>query len=281
MSANTRRRWSLPFVNGLRLKAADETLRIGTSTIRLTAYVSDISLCRIHLKSHFVAPTHACCNNCDGTAINGDTNADFVSQPERPSTPISAHPFPGSAQASPSKSADANGKRKMVIPKPPSWRLGTHLENANLILENWRFKTVRTKYTPGPFTFASFLPDTVLKTLASQSSIQSVANMETSVKWIFTYKHGDEILGVLRDFDKSERQEHEAAVLKRREDRKAATAAKCEAEKQVKDLEREQKKREKEAKCLVEEEAKWRKAAERANAKVLAAAVAKPPAKRT
>ena len=45
-------------------------------------------------------------------------------------------------------------------------------------------------------------------------------------------------------------------------------------------MEREQKKRE-EAKCLVEEEAKRRKAAERANSKALAAAVSKPPAKRS
>ena len=119
----------------------------------------------------------------------------------------------------------------MVIPKPPSRRTGTHLENANLVLENWRFKIVRTKYTPGPFTFGSFLPDMVLKTLASQSSIQSIADMETSVKWIFTHKHGDEILGLLRDLAQSEHQERKAAVLKRREDQKTATAAKREPEK--------------------------------------------------
>jgi hypothetical protein len=112
------------------------------------------------------------------------------------------HPFPGSAQASPSKSADANGKQKMVISKPPSQHTGMHLENANLVLENWRFKTVCTKYTPGPFTFTSFLPDTVLKTLTSQSSIQFLADMETSVKWIWTHRHGEEILALLCNLNK-------------------------------------------------------------------------------
>ena len=169
----------------------------------------------------------------------------------------------------------------MVQPKPPTRRTGKHLKNANLILENWRFKTVCTKYTPGPFTFSSFLPDTVLKTLASNSSIQSIADMELSIKWIFTHKHGDEILGLLRDVDRSECQEREAGVLKRREDRKAATAAKHEAEKRVKDLERQKKKREKEEKRLAEEEAKQAKAIERANTKLQAAAVEKPPSKRT
>ena len=90
-------------------------------------------LFHIHL-SHFIVPTHACCDNCDGTAINSNTNAEFISQPEHLSTPVSAHPFPGSAQASPSKSVDANGKQKMVIPKPPSQHTGMHLENANLVL---------------------------------------------------------------------------------------------------------------------------------------------------
>jgi hypothetical protein len=156
-----------------------------------------------------------------------------------------------------------------------------HLENANLVLESWRFKTVHTKYTPGPFTFTSFLPDTVLKTLASQSSIQSLADMETSVKWIWTHRHGEEILTLLRDLNKSEHLEREVAVLKRRENWKVATAAKREAEKQLKDLEQEQKKREKEARCLVEEEVKWRKAVECTSAKALTAGLHKPPAKHT
>jgi bloom syndrome protein len=169
----------------------------------------------------------------------------------------------------------------MVQPKLPTRRTGKHLENANLILENWRFKTVRTKYTPGPFTFASFLPETVLKTLASHSNIQSVHDMKISVKWIFADKHGDEILALLRDLDKSERQDREAGVLKRREDRKAATAAKREAEKRIKEQEREQKKREKEAERLAEAQQKRSKVAARANAKVQASAVAKPPTKRT
>jgi hypothetical protein len=60
-----------------------------------------------------------------------------------------------------------------------------------------------------------------------------------------------------------------------------ATAAKREARKQVKDLEREQKKREKEARCLVEEEVKWRKAVEHANTKALTAGLPKSPAKCT
>ena len=58
--------------------------------------------------------------------------------------------------------------------------------------------------------------------------------------------------------------------MKRREDQKAATVAKHEAEKQVKDLEQEKKKREKDAKCLAEVEVKQRKAA-----------VTKPAAKHT
>lgn len=100
--------------------------------------------------------------------------------------------------------------------------------------------------------------------------------MKIAVRWIFADKHGYEVLALLRDLDRAERQEREAGVLKRREERKAATAAKREAEKQVKDLEREQKKKKKEAKRLAKEGEKHAKAAEPANAKVQAAAVAKP-----
>ena len=166
----------------------------------------------------------------------------------------------------------------MVQPKPPTRHTGKHLKNANLILENWRFKTVRTKYTPG------LLPShlsCLLKTLASHSNIQSVHDMKISVKWIFADKHGHEVLALLHDLDKSERQDCEAGLLKRREARKATTAAKREAEKRMKDLEWEQRNREKEAERPDEEQQKRSKVAECANAKVQASAVTKPPAKCT
>ena len=180
MKLNTRR-WGLRSVNGLIRKGVNETWQMSTSIIHLTAAVSFIRLFLLFLqiKSLFIAPTHPFCDNRDGTAINVDASTECT-QPQRPSTPISTNPFPGNAQASPSKSADANGKRKMVQPNPPTRRTGKHLENANTTLENWRFKTVRRTYTLGLFTFTSFLPDTVLKTLAAHSNIQSVEDMKTS-----------------------------------------------------------------------------------------------------
>lgn len=68
----------------------------------------------------------------------------------------------------------------------------------------------------------------MLKTLTAHSSIQSVEDMKTSVKWIFADKHGDEVLALLRDLDKSERNERKAGVLKGREEWKAVTASQME-----------------------------------------------------
>ena len=104
--------------------------------------------------------------------------------------------------------------------------------------------------------------------------------MKTSVKWIFTDKHGDEVLALLWDLDKSERNKCEAVVLKRREEWKAEMAAKWDAEKWLKDLERDEKKKVKEAEHVAQEE-ECAKAADHANAKAQAAAVTKCPKKWT
>jgi len=123
----------------------------------------------------------------------------------------------------------------MVDPRPTN-RLKDHLKRARHTLENWRVNTVRTRY-PKAFTASDLLPDNILKTLASHRHIQTVAEMKDEVRWLFTARHGDEVLEELRKVDKRVHDE----MVARREEKKAATAAKNEEKRQRAVMERQAK----------------------------------------
>ena len=110
----------------------------------------------------------------------------------------------------------------MTRGQPPAVRRGKHLQHARDALINWRSKTVRIHYNPCPFPATAFLPDSVIKTLASAGHLQNVDDMrQHGLDWIFLDTHANDVLAVLRDVDREEmtRRENvnEAAKIKRKE----------------------------------------------------------------
>jgi len=157
------------------------------------------------------------------------------------------------------KHVNANGKRVLVRPRR-THRQKTHLEEARACLETWRFKTVSDRYTPGPFTACSFLPDSVLKTLASASHIQTVEQLKSEVNWLFADRHGEELLAILCELDDWEYQQRQRVKEVNAEKRRAATAARREERRLQIERERLQKRTEADRlhakKCMAAEQVK-------------------------
>src|SRR6188768_405689 len=139
------------------------------------------------------APTDACCDNCDGMPVDVD-----IANDSRPSTPDSGQDL-NSAHTTPSKNPDENGKRKLASGP----RRGPHLERARFALEKWRFDTKRSRYTPSSTTMLSLLPDNILRSLASARDLHSAEEIDSRTSWIYSFRHGEDVLGVLERVDKS------------------------------------------------------------------------------
>jgi bloom syndrome protein len=186
----------------------------------------------------FVAPTHACCDNCDGVPVNlDDLDA-------RPMTPETLSSNAGSPPTTPSKSADKNGKRKLT--KPPAARRGALLESAQNALVRWCFQTKLDRYNPSSITAIFLLPDPIIKTLAPARHIQTVEALRVHTGWIFADRHGEEVLNVLRQIDQVDNETQEAEKQARSAERKAATAARQQERKQREREQRLERQRQKE-----------------------------------
>lgn len=171
--------------------------------------------------------------------------------PERSVTPTVSAPNPAetTVHATPSKSVNANGKRTMTTSEPrppPRHRQGDHLKDAQNVLYNWRLKTVRTCYTPGPFTLAAFMPDSVIKTLASLRTIVSLEIMQDTIRWAFIDRHGKEVLDVLQKLDTFLLEQRESVKRAKAAERSAATEARQLEKRVAKDRVREANRRERE-----------------------------------
>ncbi|KAF8168911.1 P-loop containing nucleoside triphosphate hydrolase protein [Pholiota molesta] len=228
-------------------------------------------------------PTHLCCDNC--TIMDVDSNAvGAIAAEDRPTTPLPTHDACNSVHSTPSKSANANGKRGMTLSQSQArHRQGEHLKEARIALQNWRYNVVHHHYTPGPFTVAAFMPDSVIKLLASLLTIKSVDDMRDNIQWAFVDRHGDDVLGVLRRVDSFVQDRRESAKRAKAAERSAATEARQQERRIVEDRRREEKRREREmaqqAKLADKENRKQQKVAARQAAAALKAAL-KPPPKR-
>ena len=152
-----------------------------------------------------------------------------------------------STHSTPTEAPNANGKRIMlasktaeptppksderadVLPVPKRQGAATHqgnrLQCAREALIQWRIKTRCTLYSPSPFTATGILPDSILKTLASNAWIHSLADMAHALQtpWVFMDKHGEEVIHILKETDRSFQQ---AADVARRQEKEARKAAK-------------------------------------------------------
>lgn len=151
------------------------------------------------------APTHICCDNC--VAMDVAQMADVIIPPDKcPVTPMTSNQEvdPG-VHVTPSKSTNANGKRSMTTlmeSRPPvRHHQGSHLKDTRNFLLNWCLKTIQNHYTPGPFTLAALMPDSIVKTLVSLRHVDSLETMHNTIQWAFVERHGEAVLEVLRKLD--------------------------------------------------------------------------------
>ncbi|KAF9472847.1 P-loop containing nucleoside triphosphate hydrolase protein [Pholiota conissans] len=149
------------------------------------------------------APTHICCDNCSSIALDASSVQERISTPEPIERSDDDETDVNSTPSTPTKSANGNRKRIMAQPQPskPSRRHGPHLAQVRLSLQKWRVNTVRNSYTPGPFTNAAFMPDSVIKVLASNREIETAAQLQAAVHWAFAQRHAEDVLTVLRRVD--------------------------------------------------------------------------------
>ncbi|KAF8215473.1 hypothetical protein K438DRAFT_1749506 [Mycena galopus ATCC 62051] len=125
----------------------------------------------------------------------------------RPQTQSDSGPL--STHSTPSKHANANGRRSMAPRGDGATRRGEHLQNARAALVSWRPRTFLNKYSTYSFTDLGILPDTILTALASKR-IRTLAEMadKLSVPWIFAQWHGDEVIELLKRIDQARRDEN-------------------------------------------------------------------------
>ncbi|KAJ7905794.1 P-loop containing nucleoside triphosphate hydrolase protein [Mycena olivaceomarginata] len=137
----------------------------------------------------------------------------------RPRTPEQPDSISSSAHSTPSKRANANGKRPMgKRGDGPALRRGQHLQDARDALGSWRTRTFLGRYSTSPFiTDVGILPDKILTSLASKRI--------RTVPWMFSQRHGEEVIEVLRRLDHARlEQKAQAAQAKKAAKRKETEA---------------------------------------------------------
>lgn len=231
-------------------KKVDEKLRLFVTTSDCMTAVMD---------DHFDNPplpnttkprrcTH--CANCltlyPPTSISDAPNENMlaVTEPQRPTTPLADHSPVSSVHSTPSKSANANGKRPMVSAKSTEPNLKTrsirrdeHLKDVRTALEQWRFEKHRDCYTPSSYTSSVLLPDPIIKKITSNARIKTIDDLKTlKPSWVFAERHGQEVLDLLERLDQCDREQREKKAREKREEKKKETAARQETAKRQKQI---------------------------------------------
>ena len=187
------------------------------------------------------------CANCLSLYRPPNENMPGVGELQRPSTPVVNHTPVSSVHSTPSKSANANGKRPMLSAKStasnlktqsgPSIRRDEHLKDVRTALEQWRFEKHRDCYTPSSYTSMVLLPDPIIKKITSNAQIKTIDDLKTlKPSWVFAERHGQEVLDLLERLDQHDREQKERRALERREEKKKGTAARQEIAKRQKQI---------------------------------------------
>ncbi|KAK7008277.1 bloom syndrome [Favolaschia claudopus] len=193
----------------------------------LREYIST-KKCRRDMSDHYfnnpqrLPPTGDCCDNCNP----------HPTTPPRTPEPIDSPT--SSAQSTPSKQRNTNGKRTMVSRDGPTTRRKEHLKQARSSLEQWRLNTYLRDYSYSSLTHDVLLPDKYLSSLASHrvTTLDDLCSLVPS--WAFVDEHGADVLLLLR-VDTAVQQEREREkeakkqarrqeTLKRQAERKAELA---------------------------------------------------------
>ncbi|KAJ7222321.1 P-loop containing nucleoside triphosphate hydrolase protein [Mycena pura] len=188
-------------------------------------------------------PTGPCCDNCvakAGKTRDADSR-DGGSDDSRPHTPEQPNSAPQSAQSTPSKHANANGKRPMTRAKRgdgPTTRRTDHLKSARAALSGWRTRTYLARYSTCAFTDTGILPDPILTKIASKR-VRTLDELKALTPgWIFAARHGQEILKMLEKLDEAQREANKKVTLQNREAKKQQTQARNDAERLKKQREK-------------------------------------------
>ena len=126
-----------------------------------------------------VALTHDCCNNCSQMQLEATLEGQLHTP--QPSTESR------SEHTTSSKSMNVNSKCKMEQSKGGLLTCqGQHLQDVCGMLEHWQFKTKHDCYSPSSVIAVTILPDPILTTLASNTCICTIDNVENSINlpWI-------------------------------------------------------------------------------------------------
>ncbi|KAM6493656.1 hypothetical protein JOM56_010017 [Amanita muscaria] len=208
-------------------KKVDETLHQFISTTECRTAINDRYF--NNPPREHCTPGH--CDTCD--------NCQAPHHPwTRPTTPDPSPPpsVASSVHSSPSKLINPNGKRPMSTSSGPATRHGEHLKNVRAALLNWHFVMYEKHYSPSPFTSMVILPDSTLTALASNARIKTLADMQQMLKppWVFASLHGQDLLDLLEEMDRAEKERRHQEKLQKREQKKEETALRRDAEKQRK-----------------------------------------------
>jgi superfamily II DNA/RNA helicase len=139
-------------------------------------------------QNHTISAQCDHCDNClQAVNVHAMSHANAHSRPSTPEAGTTSSPSP-SVHSSPSKSKNLNGKRPMAKSSGRRTRRGEHLKTVRAALVDWRFKTHEKYYTPSSYTAVVILPDPILTSLASNSCIKTIEDMNEMLKppWILT-----------------------------------------------------------------------------------------------
>lgn len=123
------------------------------------------------------------------------------------------------------------------------------------MLERWRFKTKRSRYTPSSTSAVTLMPDPILNIVASNRRIRTLGDFDVMLDppWIFGSRHGEEVLELLRRLDADDTATRDAAKQERSAAKKARTAEKNAARDRAAQEEKELRRAEKEAERVIRE----------------------------
>lgn len=124
----------------------------------------------------------------------------------------------------------------MDEPTVPATRRGEHLEAARKRLQTLRFNLHNEHFSERPFGPEVVIPDTLITTLATKSSLQVEDLTQPSFRWPLAHQFATEVLAALCDVDQSYlRKVHQERTAKkqRKEEEKATALAQAKAEQEA------------------------------------------------
>ncbi|KAJ6583417.1 hypothetical protein DFH09DRAFT_1075836 [Mycena vulgaris] len=117
-------------------------------------------------------------------------------------------------------------QRQWQAPNGPAIRRKDHLKTGQEALVGWHAPSFLARYSMSSFTDVGILPDKILTSLASKQ-IRTLEEMaeKLRVPWMFSQRHGEEIIEVLKRVDQAQREANAKARKAKKVAKQQAKAA--------------------------------------------------------